>query len=642
VSSPPLKDGPLPRYCALETFVAEAPYAVAMFDRAMRFVAVNERFISDYRLNQRFASPGLVVGLELGEVTRETPDRWKAAIQRCLAGSTERAESDHFERADGSIDWVGWSMRPWSDEDGAIGGVVVSSVMLSPQVEAEDAANRYWSILEDLAETVCRYTASGAITLANDAFCRWLGVDLDELIGRNGWDYIHPEDRAMVRSKTASLTPDRPALDIENRVITSDGQVRWGAFTNRAFFDGSGRLIEVQTVGRDITRQKVVEESLRRATRALKTFSATNHAVVNAHGIEELLQDVCEAIVDVGGYRGAWIGRPLQDAGKTIRILASARDIEHVLAGMGLTWSEGPLGQGPASRAIRSGQVELMVAAEPPRAATRRRLWDAFGVGGCIALPLTDRSGLFGVLVVYTAEREAFDAEEIDLLTRMAGDLSHGLVFRQLSAERAATMHAAMRALAGGSEGRSHLTSRNERPVAQIAIAIAAELGLAEDQREAIRLAALLHDIGQAGLPPDLLNRPGPLSPAEFELVKTHARLGFEILQDIAFPWPVTQVALQHHERMDGSGYPHGLAGDDICLEARIVAVADVASAMTSERPHRSGLGLDAAIAEIERGSGAVYDARVADAFISVVRRDADVRALLGATRDDFNLARPK
>ena len=169
-------------------------------------------------------------------------------------------------------------------------------------------------------------------------------------------------------------------------------------------------------------------------------------------------------------------------------------------------------------------------------------------------------------------------------------------------------------------EMRDPYTAGHEKRVAEIAVAIGAELGLDADRIEGLRVAGYLHDVGKITIPSDILSKPGRLSPAEMALIRTHAASGYEVLKDVGFPWPVAQVALQHHERMDGSGYPNGLKGDAIVLEARITAVADVIEAMASHRPYRAALGIDKALEEIEHGRGAAYDAQVADACLRLFR----------------------
>ncbi|MGB3915621.1 MAG: HD-GYP domain-containing protein, partial [Dethiobacteria bacterium] len=148
--------------------------------------------------------------------------------------------------------------------------------------------------------------------------------------------------------------------------------------------------------------------------------------------------------------------------------------------------------------------------------------------------------------------------------------------------------------------------------------AIAREISLPEDCIQGIWVASLIHDIGKIRVPSDILSKPGRITKAEFELIKEHPQTGYEVLSKIDFPWPVAEIVLQHHERMDGSGYPQGLKGDEILLASRIIGVADVVEAMTYHRPYREALGLDAALEEIKKNKGILYDPEVVDACIMI------------------------
>lgn len=170
-------------------------------------------------------------------------------------------------------------------------------------------------------------------------------------------------------------------------------------------------------------------------------------------------------------------------------------------------------------------------------------------------------------------------------------------------------------------EARDPYTSGHQRRVAGLAGAIAKEMGLSEAQIEGIRFAALIHDVGKTVIPSGILNKPAPLSDIEFSLVKTHPKIGYDILRSIDFPWPVAEIVLQHHERLNGSGYPGGLSGCKIILEARILGVADVVEAMASHRPYRPAHGLNKAMEEIASHRGILYDVGVVDACIEVITR---------------------
>jgi HD-GYP domain-containing protein (c-di-GMP phosphodiesterase class II) len=146
------------------------------------------------------------------------------------------------------------------------------------------------------------------------------------------------------------------------------------------------------------------------------------------------------------------------------------------------------------------------------------------------------------------------------------------------------------------------------------------DAGLPQEKIDAIRMAGSIHDIGKLSIPAEILSKPTKLSDIEFSLIKEHSRKGFEMLKDVESPWPLAEIVRQHHERMDGSGYPRNLKGEEICIEARILAVADVVEAMASHRPYRPGLGIDAALAEIEKNKGLFYDSAVTDACLRLFR----------------------
>jgi PAS domain S-box-containing protein len=177
-----------------------------------------------------------------------------------------------------------------------------------------------------------------------------------------------------------------------------------------------------------------------------------------------------------------------------------------------------------------------------------------------------------------------------------------------------------VQAIAVTVETRDPYTAGHQRRVADLARAVAVEMNLPADQIEGIRLAGSIHDIGKISVPAEILSKPTKLTDIEFMLIKTHSQSGYEILKDIEFPWPLAQTVLEHHERMNGSGYPNGVRGDQILLGSRILAVADVVEAMASHRPYRPSLGLDAALIEISLNKGILYDLDVSEACLRLFR----------------------
>jgi len=167
-------------------------------------------------------------------------------------------------------------------------------------------------------------------------------------------------------------------------------------------------------------------------------------------------------------------------------------------------------------------------------------------------------------------------------------------------------------------ETRDAYTAGHQRRVTNLARAIAQAMGLSEDEIDGIRMAGVIHDLGKISVPAEILSKPGKLSPLEFSLIKTHPQTGYDILKGIDFQWPIAQIVLQHHERLDGSGYPQGIKNGEIMQEARILAVSDVVEAMSSHRPYRATLGVDAALEEITKNKDILYDAAVVDVAVDL------------------------
>jgi putative nucleotidyltransferase with HDIG domain len=182
------------------------------------------------------------------------------------------------------------------------------------------------------------------------------------------------------------------------------------------------------------------------------------------------------------------------------------------------------------------------------------------------------------------------------------------------------SLEGTFRAMSMTLEMRDPYMSGHQQRVSSLAVSIAQEMNLPWEKIEGLRFAGIIHDIGKIVAPSEITAKPGKLTAPEYQLIKEHPRAGFELVKDIAFPWPVAHIILQHHERLDGSGYPEGLVGDAILTEARILAVADVVEAVCSLRPYRPALGIEKALEEIRRGRGIRYDARVVDVCVKLFR----------------------
>jgi putative nucleotidyltransferase with HDIG domain len=181
-------------------------------------------------------------------------------------------------------------------------------------------------------------------------------------------------------------------------------------------------------------------------------------------------------------------------------------------------------------------------------------------------------------------------------------------------------MNATIDTMSNMIEAKDPYTSGHQHRVCQLAVPLARELGLSEDKVEGIRIASLIHDIGKIGIPTEILSKPTRLTDMEFILIKDHSQIGYDILKSIDFSYPIARIVLQHHERLNGTGYPNKLKGDEIILEAKIIGIVDVVEAMSSHRPYRPALGIDKALEEISKNKGTLYDPEVVDACLKLFK----------------------
>jgi len=248
-----------------------------------------------------------------------------------------------------------------------------------------------------------------------------------------------------------------------------------------------------------------------------------------------------------------------------------------------------------------------------------------------LLLPLKTEERLAGILLIGNKLcGEPYSSDDRKLLQTVSNEVALSIEnarqydnVQREHEELQKTMDGIIHAMSLTIETRDPYTAGHQKRVADLACAIAREMGLSEWQVEGIRIIGLLHDVGKLVVPAEILSKPGKINQYEFSIIKTHPEVGYEILKGIDFPWPVTQAIIQHHERLNGSGYPNGLSGTDIIQEAKILGVADVVEAMSSHRPYRPALGIDSALQEISRERGVLYDTEVVDACLKLSQRNA-------------------
>ncbi|HEY3417484.1 MAG TPA: PAS domain S-box protein, partial [Armatimonadota bacterium] len=517
----------------------------------------------------------------------------------------------------------------------------------------------------------------------------------------------------------------------------------------------SGEVTGILSVLSDTTELSRVRDELQQLSRKLTVLSETKRIIVHAIEEQELLQQVCDSLVERGGYALAWIGFPEENQKKTITPVVWAGQDGGYLQAVKFSWSDAiKQGQDPTGVAILNSEVTtcrklLTHASQFPWLAEAVNR----GFGSMIALPLVIDWRPQAALTIYSRDKEAFDTPEVELLSEIADDLRYGIELlrmrevrqraeadlinsaqewrstfdaisepvcvvdqhgKVLRCNKATTrllersfdevlnqsaakliygttdiggnnplarvreslksetellslnhrwyevtvdplldeegkligaihimadvterkraeerlkdhtnklqeiINHTIAAIAKIVELRDPYTAGHEQQVSNLATAIAEEMGLNHDQIEGVRVGGMLHDIGKIYVPAELLSKPGVLSEIEFELIKMHPKAGKDILDAIDFPWRISDMAHQHHERINGSGYPCGLEGERILLEARILAVADVVESMASHRPYRKARGIEAALQEVTSKAGILYDKKVVDACVTL------------------------
>ncbi len=574
--------------------------------------------VTGYRAEEFTANPNLWIQM----VVREDRELVTNRLKEAMSGKDVPPIEHRIIRKDGELRWVSDTIILFKDASGKLLSYdgVIRDITERKRAEQliQDEKTFSESLIQSLPDIFFVIDRQGTMVQGGKKGAELLGIPLEQLRGTNVLANVHEEDRSLIAQKIRDAF-EKGAAEGEARLLMKNG-IRDYILTGTRVETQRG--VNVIGLGVDITGRKQAENALRRANRALQTLSAGNLALVHSADEDELLRAVTKVIVEKGGYSLAVVDYAETDPERSLRPVAWSGLEESAYWGKNLTWADTERGQLPASRAIRSGTAQVCrdIAGDPAfkpwRDATR-----GYGYASNIGLPLAHDGKTFGALSIYSAEADAFDVGEVRLLEELADDLAYGIVALRTRAEHEQavsvlrqSLEQSIETIAATVEARDPYTAGHQRRVSELATAIAREMGLPEEQINGIHLAAIIHDLGKIHIPAEILSKPGKLNDIEFMLIKTHPQAGYDILKDVKFPWPIADIILQHHERLDGSGYPQGLKGDQILLESRIMTVADVIEAMSSHRPYRAALGVMAALSEVDRGRGSAYDPAVVDA----------------------------
>ena len=406
------------------------------------------------------------------------------------------------------------------------------------------------------------------------------GVTPEDFIGKTDFDIFTEEaakkcfaddDRVMKTGKTI--------INSIEKITYLNGMERWFSATKVPRYDEKGKIIGTIGITRDITEGKLAEDSIKNAKDELQMIMDSVPAIIFYKNTEGKIIRTNKAMADL-------LKLPIRDIiGKTSEEIFPMEQAENMI----------------------KDDLEIIISGKPKRGIIQSHPTPE-GIRFLMSdkIPCRDiRGKITGVIVL---------AKDITKQRKSEQELQQ--TFQKLKK----TMDASIDTMSNIIEAKDPYTAGHQRRVSQLATAIAKELHLSEDKVEGIRIASLIHDIGKIGLPTEILSKPSKLSDIEFSLIKEHSQIGYDILKSIDFSYPIANIVFQHHERLDGSGYPNHLKSDVILFEAKIICVADVVEAMSSHRPYRPALGIEKALEEISQNRGILYDPEVVDVCLELFK----------------------
>lgn len=534
----------------------------------------------------RFANPATarILGRELQSLVGRPfaslvhPDDRDMVVSRHLrrvSGEEEIEQGYTFRviHGDGGVRWmelnsvrIEWEGRPATLN---FAGDITDRFLV--EAALRESEERFRRIFEESSIGMVTVSLDRRFTRANEAFCRMLGYTETELLQKTFVDITHPDHQgADAESVRRVARGEIPSYQTEKRYVRKDGRVVWGAATASAMRDAEGHIQYLLAMVEDITARRESVTALEESERRFRELA------------DALPTCVFEAQLD---GRLTYANRTgLEWFGYAEDEIVGSRSVFDMVA---------PEQRDVAARTLRAAAETGGVPAGEYTAVRK----DGTTFPALVSSRAIERDGkTIGVRGVLIDVRERVEAAQ------------------QMERALTGTIHA----LALTTEMRDPYTAGHQARVARLATAIGRKLGLSDDRVESLRVAGLMHDVGKVSVPAEILSKPTGLSIIEMGLVRPHAEAGYAILREIDFPWPVAAIVLQHHERMDGSGYPSGLRGDEILLEARILAVADTIEAMASHRPYRAAIGMKDALNEVALGRGTVYDEGAAAACLEI------------------------
>lgn len=506
----------------------------------------------------------------------------------------------------------------------ALGILMVKRLQRQQEIEAlRESEERFHSLFNHSIDAVLLTSPDGDILAANPEACRIFARSEKEICeaGRSGLVDISDPRLPVALEERAHTGRFRGELTF----IRQDGTRFPGEIASVVFTDLQGKA-KTSMIIRDLTIQKEAEKTLKHKKTLLEAINHIFQETLTGKTTQDVARLCLTLAQDLTGSKLGFIGEVNRKGTfDTLAQTDTGWDMCHIPRSHAIKMIEDMAIRGVWGRVILDGQS--LLANDP----LHHPDWTGLPEGHppietFLGVPLLYEGNAIGMIGLANKELEY---EETDRETLEALSLAFVEALIRKRAEEALvhtteqlrrSLSFTVQAISTAVEVKDPYTAGHQRRTAFLAGAIAEKMGLEPERIEFIRLVATIHDIGKISIPSEILCKPTRLTDLEFSLIQMHSQVGHDMLKDIEFPWPVAEVILQHHERMNGSGYPRGLAGEAILLEARILAVADVVESMASDRPYRPALGIEIALEEIEKNQGVFYDPAVAEACLKAFR----------------------
>jgi PAS domain S-box-containing protein len=493
---------------------------------------------------------------------------------------------------DGTTKYIEGSISLLKDSSGNPRGFrgIARDITERMQIEEKlrEEEQRFRAFAEQSSDLIILINREGTITYENPA-AHILGFNAEERIGSNAFELIHSDDLKLVADSFQTLFSDTNASVQKAEICLRHRDGSWRNFEAIGSNLVHNNIVESIMINlRDITQRKRAENYIRESEEKYRLLADHMKDQVWLMDLDLKWKYISPSLEKLLGYT--------LDELKHLRLdkVITATSLQAVMDFFSIEMRKA-LASSSTYKLMRLLEIEC-------RCKDGRILWI---------------ESTFSFIRDHNGKPLSILGEGRDITERKQAENILHQTLESLKRAVGTTIQVLMSAL----ESRDPYTAGHQSQSTNLACAIAEELGLCQDKIEGIRMAASIHDIGKLSIPAEILTKPTKLTNLEFSLIKEHARSGYDMLKDVESPWPLAQIVYQHHERMDGTGYPRNLKGDEILMEARILSVADVVDAMASHRPYRASLGIETALEEIEKNKGILYDADVADACLRLFRK---------------------